>query len=388
MKLQEYQAKDILRDYGVPVPSGIVCRTPKQVREAAEQFGGAVVIKAQVLVGGRGKAGGVKVARSEDDAETLGGRILGMDIKGLTVTEVLVEPALDIADEIYVGIVTDRAARRNAVIVSAAGGVDIEQVADETPEKILKARIDPELGLRDYQARELAFGAGLRKEAVAALPKLLAALYRAYLDNDANLAEINPLVVTADGRVIAADAKMVIDDNATYRHPELSGAEEAATEDPLEAEAKRLGINYVRLGGDIGTIGNGAGLAMANLDEVKLVGGAPANFLDIGGGAKAEDVERCLGLILQDPNVKGVMINIFGGITRADEVAKGIVQAQKSLNIRLPLVVRLTGTNEEAGRAILAEADGLIPASSMADAARKIVNAVVSRQSSVVSPTT
>lgn len=376
MKLQEYQAKDILREYGAPVPNGQVCRTPDEARAAAEAMGGRVVIKAQVLVGGRGKAGGVKVSRSADDARTLAENILGMDIKGLTVKEVLVEPALDIAEEIYVGIVTDRAARKNAVIVSAAGGVDIEQVAEETPEKISKVWIDPSLGLRDFQIRQAGFGAGLSAPALKALPKLLGSLYRAYIARDANLAEINPMVVTAGGEVVAADAKMVIDENALYRQTELEAPEQTEADDPFELEAHRQGINYVRLGGNIGTIGNGAGLAMANLDEVKRVGGDPANFLDIGGGAKAEAVENSLRLILSDPNVQGVMINIFGGITRADEVAKGVVQARENLNITVPMVVRLTGTNEEEGRKILAGAKGLIPAASMAEAARRIVDAV------------
>jgi len=376
LKLQEYQAKDILRAYGAPVPEGRVCRTPDEVREAAEAMGGRVVIKAQVLVGGRGKAGGVKVSKSADHAYELGGQILGMDIKGLTVREVLVEPALDIAEEVYVGIVTDRAARRNAIMVSAAGGVDIEQVAEETPEKIAKVWVDPEVGLRDFQVRQAGFGAGLSPAAMKGLPGLLHTLYRAYLERDANLAEINPMVVTADGRVIAADAKMVIDDNAVFRQKDLEAPEETELDDPFEVEAARQGINYVRLGGDIGTIGNGAGLAMANLDEVKRVGGDPANFLDIGGGAKAEAVENSLRLILSDPNVKGVMINIFGGITRADEVAQGILQAVNHLDIKVPMVVRLTGTNEEQGRKILRKADGIIPVESMASAAEQIVKAV------------
>jgi succinyl-CoA synthetase beta subunit len=379
MKLQEYQAKDILRGYGLPVPTGAVCSSPEEVRAAAAAMGGRVVIKAQVLVGGRGKAGGVKVSKSADDAFELAGRILGMDIKGLAVQKVLVEPALDIAHEIYAGITQDRAARRNVLIVSAAGGVDIEQVAEETPEKIAKVWIDPALGLRDYDARNAAYGAGLVPEAVKAAPALFKALYQAYIAVDATLAEINPLVVTTDGDVIAADAKIVTDENAEFRHPELRG-DEAATAaeitDPFEAEARRLGINYVRLGGDIGTIGNGAGLAMANLDEVKRFGGNPANFLDIGGGAKAEQVENSLRLILSDPNVRGVMMNIFGGITRADEVARGIVQAQKNLGITVPLVVRLTGTNEAEGRRILGESTGITPAETMAEAAERIVQLV------------
>ncbi|HEY3415052.1 MAG TPA: ADP-forming succinate--CoA ligase subunit beta [Armatimonadota bacterium] len=373
MKLQEYQAKDILREYGVPVPRGTVCETPAEVRAAAESQGGTVVIKAQVLVGGRGKAGGVKVGKSPDEAAELAARILGMDIKGLTVDHVLVEPALDIVDEIYVGIVTDRKARRNAVIISAAGGIDIEQVAEETPEKITKVWIDPEQGLRDFQIRQAGYGAGLRKEAIAALPKVLGGLYRAYIDKDAGLAEINPLVVTAAGDVVAADAKMVIDDNALFRHPELEQMGAGAAEDPLEAEAQRLGINYVHLSGEVGIVGNGAGLVMTALDEVKAAGGSPANFLDIGGGAKAGMVLNSLRLVLQDPSVRGVMVNIFGGITRCDEVATGVVNAQRELGISVPLVVRLTGTNEDEGRAILAGAAGITPAATMHEAAEAIV---------------
>ena len=353
----------------------MVCKTPNEVRAAAESLGGAVVIKAQVLVGGRGKAGGVKVGKSPDEAAELAGRILGMDIKGLTVDQVLVEPALDIADEIYVGIVTDRNARRNAVIISAAGGIDIEQVADETPEKITKVWIDPEQGLRDFQVRQAAYGAGLRKEAIAALPKVLGGLYKAYIDMDAGLVEINPLVVTRAGDVVAADAKMVIDDNGLFRHPELEQMGVGAAEDALEAEAQRLGINYVHLSGEVGIVGNGAGLVMTALDEVKAAGGSPANFLDIGGGAKAEMVLNSLRLVLKDPSVRGVMVNIFGGITRCDEVAAGVVNAQRELGISVPLVVRLTGTNEEEGRAILAGAQGITPAETMHQAAQAIVSA-------------
>jgi len=375
LKLQEYQAKDILREYGVPVPHGVVCRTPGEVAAAAHSLGGAVVIKAQVLVGGRGKAGGVKVAQSPEESADLASHILGMDIKGLTVSQVLVEPALDIADEIYVGIVTDRKARRNAVIVSAAGGIDIEQVAEETPDKITRIWIDPEMGLREFQYRQAGYGAGLRREAIAALPAVLGGLYRAYIEKDAGLAEINPLVVTSDGQVVAADAKMVIDDNGLFRHPEFAGMSAQAAEDPLEAEAQRLGINYVHLAGEVGIVGNGAGLVMTALDEVKAAGGNAANFLDIGGGAKAEVVQNSLRLVLSDPDVKGVMVNIFGGITRCDEVAEGVVAAQRDLGITVPLVVRLTGTNEEEGRAVLARADGITPAATMHEAAEAIVAA-------------
>ncbi len=368
MKLHEHQAKELLRDYGLPVPLGVVCLSPPEARKACEAMG-PVVIKAQVLVGGRGKAGGVKVARNPDEAEMIAGNILGMDIKGLTVGKVLVEPALEIADEIYVGVTTDRAGRCNSLMISAAGGVDIEQVAEETPEKIARIRINPALGLRDFQVRQAVFQAGLRPEVIAAAPKILQGLYKAYIALDANLAEINPLVVTSDGQVIAADAKIVIDENAEFRQSALEKYKDTSADDPLEAKAKEIGLNYVRLFGTVGIMGNGAGLVMTALDEVKRAGAEPANFLDIGGGAKADIVTAGLGLILSDANITVLMINIFGGITRCDEVARGIVAARKTLDIRIPQVVRLTGTNEEEGREILRGADGITPAGTMEEAA-------------------
>jgi succinyl-CoA synthetase beta subunit len=372
LKIHEYQAKQILARYGVPVPRGEVATTPAEARAIAERLGCRVVVKSQVHVGGRGKAGGIKLANNPDEAEQVASRILGMDIKGLTVEKVLVEEACNIAQEYYLGITLDRAAQKNLLMVSAAGGVDIEEVAAATPEKIARVWIDPALGLTDYQIRQAVFGAGLDRAAISGAGKFLKALYQTYLDMDCSLAEINPLVLTGDGTLIAADGKINIDDNAMFRHADLQQYAEEGEEDPIEREAHRRGLQYVRLGGEIGIIGNGAGLVMGTLDEVKDAGGTPANFLDIGGGAKAEVVSNALEVVLSDPNVKGVLFNIFGGITRGDEVARGIIEGSKRLNIQVPIVVRLTGTNEAEGRAILATTD-LVPAETMQEAAAKIV---------------
>ena len=372
MKIHEYQAKEILAGYGVPTPTGEVATTPAEARAIAEKLGGRVVVKSQVHVGGRGKAGGIKVVDSPDEAEQVAGQILGMDIKGLTVEKVLVEQACNIAQEFYLGITLDRAVQQNVVMVSTAGGVDIEEVAAKTPEKIARVWIHPSLGLADYQTRQVLYGAGFPRQAVRGAAKFLQALYKAYIEVDATLAEINPLVLTEEGELIAADAKINIDDSALYRHPDFDQYEEASQEDPIEAEAHRRGLQYVRLGGEVGVIGNGAGLVMATLDEVKDAGGSPANFLDIGGGAKAEVVAASLDVVLSDPNVKGVLFNIFGGITRGDEVARGIIQGCEQLNVQAPIVVRLTGTNAAEGREILASSN-LTSAETMAEAAEKIV---------------
>jgi succinyl-CoA synthetase beta subunit len=372
LKIHEYQAKQVFARYGVPIPAGEVASTPAEVRSIAERVGKRVVVKAQVLVGGRGKAGGIKLADNPDEAERVAGQILGMDIKGLTVEKVLVEEAVDIRQEYYIGIILDRAMQRNVLMVSAAGGIDIEEVAATTPEKIARVWIRPELGLCDFQIRQALYGAGVERSLVNGAAKFLQALYKVYIEVDCSLAEINPLAVTGDGRLIAADAKINIDDNALFRHPEFADLADDAEEDPLEAEARRRGLQYVRLGGDIGIIGNGAGLVMGTLDEVKDAGGEPANFLDIGGGAKAEVVANALDMVLTDPNVKGVLFNIFGGITRGDEVARGIIEGTKRLDIKVPIVVRLTGTNEEEGRALL-EGTNLTPAQTMQEAAAKIV---------------
>ncbi len=378
MKIHEYQAKELLRRYDVPTPQGEVAETPEEVRALAERLGGTVAVKAQVHVGGRGKAGGIKVAHSPEEAEEHARRILGMEIKGLTVHQVLVEQGIDIREEYYLGVIVDREAQRNAVMVSAAGGIDIEEVAATTPEKIAKEWVYPGLGLMPFQINRLLWDAGINPAVAKEARRFLAALYACYEGVDATLAEINPLVVTGDGRVLAADAKIDLDDNAIFRHPDLEGFQEAAEDDPLDAEAHRRGINYVHLGGNVGIIGNGAGLVMTTLDEVKRAGGEPANFLDIGGGAPADLVADSLDLVLSDPKVEGVLFNIFGGITRGDEVANGILEGVKRLNVKVPLVVRLTGTNEAEGRALLSQS-GVIPAETMQEAAQAIVRAIHGR---------
>ncbi len=374
MKLHEYQSKRIFAQYNVAIPQGQVASTPQEAREIARRLGKRVVVKAQVLVGGRGKAGGIKLANTPDEAEAVADRILGMEIKGLRVRKVLVDEAADIREEIYLGLVIDRARRRVVMMASAAGGVDIEEVARETPEKIIQVVIDPFLGLRDYQARELAFGIGLRRDRVGDFTKIAHGLYRAFEACDASLAEINPLAVTGDGTLLAVDGKMVIDDNALFRHPDLAEMRDVDEEEPAEAEARRFGLSYVKLDGQIGCMVNGAGLAMATMDITKLYGGAPANFLDIGGGAQADKVAAALRIILHDPNVKAVLFNIFGGITRCDEVARGILAALQEVPTKVPMVARLVGTNEEEGRRILAEAK-MMTATTLVEAAQKAVAA-------------
>ena len=375
MKIHEYQGKIILAKYGIPVPQGEVASTPQKAKEIAARIGRKVVVKAQVHVGGRGKAGGVKLANSPEEAEQVASQILGMNIKGLTVEKVLVEEAADIDKEYYIGIVIDREIQSNTIMVSAMGGVDIEEVAAKHPRKIARIPIKPGLGLRDFQIREACYKAGLDKKIIGEASKFLKKLYTAYVSSDANLAEINPLVVTKSGTVIATDAKFNIDDNSLSRHPEFNDWKEEAEEDPIEAEAHKRGLQYVHLGGDVGIIGNGAGLVMGTLDEVKRAGGNPANFLDIGGGAKAEVVKNSLELVLSDSKVKGVLFNVFGGITRCDEVAKGILEVTQSMQIKVPIVVRLTGTREEEGRALL-KGTSLIPADTMQSAAKSIVEKI------------
>jgi succinyl-CoA synthetase beta subunit len=376
LKLQEYQAKRIFRQYGVPVPSGDVATTPAEARAFAERIGGTVVIKSQVLVGGRGKAGGIKLAKSPAEAEEVAGRILGMDIKGLTVKKVLVDPAADIRQEIYLGMVLDRARRRVVVMASSEGGVDIEEVAATTPEKIFTLAIDPFLGLREYQARDLAISIGLPKEQFALFARVCQGLYAAYLACDANLAEINPLAVLGDGSLSALDGKMVLDDSALFRHADLAAMRDEDDETLEEREARLNGLSYVKLDGQIGCMVNGAGLAMATMDIIQFFGGMPANFLDVGGGAQADKVAAALRIILSDSNVKAVLFNIFGGITRCDEVARGILQALREVPTQVPMVVRLVGTNYEEGRAILAEAK-MATAETLAEAAQKAVAAAV-----------
>jgi succinyl-CoA synthetase beta subunit len=357
MKLHEYQSKRLFARHGVPIPQGDVAGSPEEARQIASRLGGKVVVKAQVLVGGRGKAGGIRVASGADEAGRLAGQILGMEIKGLRVEKVLVDRAADIQQEIYLGIVLDRAARRPVMMASSEGGVEIEEVARVTPDKIAKTTIDPFLGLQDYQARNLAMALGLGREHLPDFTRIARGLYDAYMACDASLAEINPLVVTGDGQLLAVDGKMVLDDNALYRHPDLAGMRDLSAEPPAEQQARKYGISYVKLDGEIGCMVNGAGLAMATMDMIKLAGGSPANFLDIGGGAKSDKVSAALRIIFSDPNVKAVMFNIFGGITRCDEVARGILEALKEVPTDVPMVARLVGTNEEEGRALLAEAN-------------------------------
>jgi len=375
MKLHEYQARDILARYGIPVTGGGVASTPDEARRVAEQIGAKVVVKAQVFVGGRGKAGGVKLADTPAQAEQIAGQILGMNIKGLTVEKVLVAEAISYEREIYLGVVLDRSAKQVVVMASAEGGVEIEEVARTNPQAIIKVAAHPMLGLLDYQARELAFGIGIRDGKQARqFAQIAAALYRIYVETDASLAEINPLVVLPNGALQALDSKLVLDDSALFRHADLEAIRDASDEPEAERQAREAGITFIKLDGNIGCMVNGAGLAMATMDVIKLYGGEPANFLDIGGGAGKDKVQTALQIILADPNVKAVLINIFGGITRVDEVAKGIVAALAEVKTTVPMVARLVGTNEEASRAILAESP-LTPAATLAEGAQKAVEA-------------
>lgn len=374
LKLHEFQAKRIFAQYGVPIPRGEVATTAAQAREIAQRLGKLAVIKSQVLVGGRGKAGGIKVARTPDDAESVADRILGMNIKGLTVKRVLVDEASDIQKEIYLGMVIDRARRRVVMMASSEGGIDIEEVAATKPEAIKTVLIDPHLGMRAYQAIGLASGIGLSQELFRSFTQIALGLYQAFTASDAELAEINPLVVQGDGSLLAVDGKMVLDDNALFRHPDLEEMRDLDEEAPAETDARLNGLSYVKLDGEIGCMVNGAGLAMATMDIVKHFGGEPANFLDIGGGARAEKVAAALRIILSDPNVKAVLFNIFGGITRCDEVARGILVALDQVPTNVPMVARLVGTNEEEGRAILASAH-MGTAHTLAEAAQKAVAA-------------
>ena len=375
MKLHEFQSKQLFAKYGIPIPKGEVATTPEDARRIARDLGKRVVIKAQVLVGGRGKAGGVKLANTPDDAERVAGQILGMDIKGLTVRKVLVDEAADIRNEIYLGIVLDRVQRRAVMMASAAGGMDIEEVARTQPEKIIRVAIDPFLGLREYQTRQIAYGIGLKREQMKDFNTIAQGLYRCFVDLDGSLAEINPLIVNGDEQLQAVDGKILVDDNALYRHPDLAAMRDVDEEAPSETEARQRGLSYIKLDGEIGCMVNGAGLAMATMDMTKLFGGSPANFLDIGGGAQADKVAAALRIILADPNVKAVLFNIFGGITRCDEVARGIVAALEEVKTNVPMVARLVGTNEEEGREILAAAN-MGTAKTLAEAAQKAVAAV------------
>lgn len=377
MKLHEYQSKAIFSKYGIRIPKGMLCSSADEARRAASEIDKKVVVKAQVLVGGRGKAGGVKLAATPDEAEKAADQILAMDIKGVPVHKVLVDEAINIAQELYLGIVIDRSTRRATLMASAAGGMDIEQVARETPEKIIRVPIDPALGLQEYQARATAFSLRLDKNLVREFAGIAQNLSRVFTENDASLVEINPLVVTAENRLVAADGKIILDDNALYRHMDLEVLRDVEEESSEEKQARKVGLSYVKLEGNIGCMVNGAGLAMATMDVIKFYGGEPANFLDIGGGAKADKVKAALEIILSDPNVRAVLFNIFGGITRGDEVAQGIVDGLKEIKTKVPMVARIVGTNAEEGLKILANAH-MLTAATLEEGAQKAVEAAKS----------
>lgn len=374
MKLYEFQAKQVFAQGGIPVPRGEVVKTPEEAGRVAESLG-RVVVKAQVHVGGRGKAGGIKLANNPDEARQYAEGMLGKPLKGFTVNFALVEEAIDIASEYYLGITVDRDGEKAIVMLSSMGGVDIEEVAATTPEKIARMHIDPAWGPWDFQIRDLIARAELDKRASREIASVIKKLYQVFLTSDASLAEVNPLVVTGDGKVIAADGKFEVDDNALFRQKELLKFREVSEADPIEAEAARRGVPYVRLEGDIGIIGNGAGLVMTTLDIVTRNGGKPANFLDLGGGAKADTVRNALEIVLLNPNVKGVLFNIFGGIVRGDEVAKGIIEATRTMDIKVPIVVRMSGTRAAEGLEILKDTN-LIPAATAQEAAQKMIELV------------
>ncbi|MCR4405138.1 MAG: ADP-forming succinate--CoA ligase subunit beta [Candidatus Acetothermia bacterium] len=375
MKLQEYQGKELFKRVGIAVNEGRVATSPEEAEAIARALGFPVVIKAQVLVGGRGKAGGVKLAASPEETRAQAARILGMVIKGERVEKLLVARAAEIAQEFYLGITLDRAKRMPVMIFSPAGGMEIEEVAKARPEAIFRFHVHPLEGPHPYQIRNLLLRAGIDKGLQSQFASLFNKLYQAFTQYQANLVEINPLALTPAGELVAVDAKFIIDDDALPRLGELASWRDAGSESPQERAAREAGLNYVKLDGNIGIIGNGAGLVMATLDLVAALGGKPANFLDIGGGARAAQIEKALEIVLSDPQVEGLFLNIFGGITRCDEVARGLVEAWKKLQAKLPLVVRLTGTNEEEGRAIL-EAQGISPVREMEEGARRIVELV------------
>jgi succinyl-CoA synthetase beta subunit len=372
VNIHEYQAKEILRGYGVPIPPGDVASTAAEAEQIARRIGRTVVVKAQVHAGGRGKAGGVKLAKTPEEAREVASKILGMQIKGLTVQKVLVTDAADIASEAYVGIILDRASKKPVFMVSPAGGIDIEEVAAKTPEKIMRLPIDTRYGLMPFQAMELGFFLYADAAKARAAAKIMQQLYRAFMDNGASLAEINPLVVTPNGDVIALDAKMSIDDNELDRLPKIAALRDESAEEPSEVQARNANLTFIKLDGNVGCVVNGAGLAMATMDLVKFYGGEPANFLDIGGSSNPDKVVNALKIITADPNVKAILFNIFGGITRTDDVANGIVTATKQNPLKVPIVIRLTGTNEEIAVKILTE-NGFSAMTDMDEAVQRAV---------------
>ncbi len=385
MNIHEYQAKEIFRQYGVPVPRGGVAFSGPEARRVAEELGGNLwVVKAQIHAGGRGKAGGVKLARSLDEVEKIAEEMLGMILvthqtgpEGKKVEKVYIEEGADIQKEYYLGMVLDRSSEMPVMMASTEGGMEIEEVAAKTPEKIIKVAIDPTIGFQGFHGRKLAFGLGLAKEEIRPFIKFAEALYNVYMDKDANLIEINPLIKTGSGEFLALDAKMGFDDNALFKHPDIAEMRDLSEEDPVEVEAAKYGLSYVNLDGNVGCMVNGAGLAMATMDIIKHEGGEPANFLDVGGGANPETVAKGFELILQDENVKSIFVNIFGGIVRCDRIANGILQATKQVEVNVPVVVRLDGTNAEEAAEILKNANikNIIPATDLADGARKAVAA-------------
>lgn len=375
MKIHEYQTKSIFRQHEIPVLKGEVATTPEEVYTIATSIGGVVAVKAQVLVGGRGKAGGIKIAKTPEDAKEFAQRILGTPLKGLTVNKVLVEAGADIKKEFYLGFVIDTQQRRNVLIFTPEGGVDVEELAVTRPEAILKLAISPTEGLTDTDIKTVLDMSTLDEKGQAQLRQILTNLYKIYQSTDAELIEINPLVLTGSGDLIALDGKLNVDDNALFRQAELTAIQDQSDEDPIELEAKRRGLAYVRLDGNVGIIGNGAGLVMGTMDEVQRAGGKPADFLDLGGGAKADVVKNALEILLLDPNIKGLFINIFGGITRCDEVAKGIITVCAEKEIHFPIVIRLEGTQAEEGKRLLASST-LVPVSSMQEGAKRIVELI------------
>ncbi len=384
MNLHEYQAKDLFAEFGVPIPKGIKATSVREAIAAAKELGGSVwVVKAQVHAGGRGKAGGVKLARSLEEVEQFASALLGSKLvtkqtgsKGLPIHALLIEEGLDIANELYLSVLVDRGSRRVTFMASSEGGMDIEEVAEKTPDKILTEHVEPVTGLQPYQCRKIGFGMGLNKTEVVKLSNVMSALYRLFVANDASLIEINPLIITRAGEILALDGKINLEDNALYRHKQLAEWRDATQEDEREEQAHQIGLNYVALEGNIGCMVNGAGLAMATMDIVKLHGGEPANFLDVGGGATAERVARAFKLILSGENIRAILVNIFGGIVRCDLIAEGVIAAVKEVGLAIPVVVRLQGTNVEAGRKMLAESGmNITPADDLTDAAKKVVAA-------------
>ncbi len=384
MKIHEYQGKEVLKKYGVPVPRGIPCFSVDEALAAAKTLGGPVwVVKAQIHAGGRGKGGGVKLARSMDEVKAHACSILGMQLKthqtgpeGQKVRRLLVEEGADIKKELYVGMVVDRATQRVTLMASSEGGMDIEEVAEHSPEKIHKVHVDPSRGLTDAEADDVSVKIGVPPASVPQARAVLQGLYKAFWETDASLAEINPLILTGDGKVIALDAKLNLDSNALYRHPELTALRDLDEEDPAEIEASKFDLSYIQLDGDIGCLVNGAGLAMATMDTIKLFGGEPANFLDVGGGATTEKVTEAFKIMLRNPKLKAILVNIFGGIMRCDVIAEGVIGASKAVGLKVPLVVRMKGTNEDIGKKMLKESGlPIISADTMAEAAQKVVAA-------------